>query len=118
MRAWLLALVLLAAQVAGLAHRVVHTPLSGTGTPAATAQALGQDRQDQQRRIGADHQSGSADCRLFDQLLHADALCVAAAVTAALALPADNEIALQAEAARATSAALYLARAPPRVSRV
>jgi hypothetical protein len=83
-RAWLLAALLLLSQAAGLAHRIAHaTPAGG-----ATAQAVWK----------ADHLPGSADCRLVDQLTHADALCSGMSAAAPLLPPADTALALAAEA--------------------
>ena len=99
LHAWLLAALLLA-QATGLAHRIAHaTPAGGT-----TAQAVWQ----------ADHQSGSADCRLIDQLSHADALCSGAPDPAPLFQPAPTVLALAAEALRARAAPQHPARGPPR----
>lgn len=103
-----LAWALLLAQGLGLAHGVRHAPglaaavaLSGPADdpPAAAAQD--------------DHEAGDAECRLLDQLAHADALLVPPLVlpprppAAALAAPAP----LVHAAAFATA---YQARAPPR----
>jgi hypothetical protein len=99
LRACLLALLLLVSQATGLAHRIAHAaPVGGT-----TAQAV----------LKADHQPGSADCRLIDQLSHADALCSGLPVAAALLLPAATPVALAAEAVRARPAPEHLARGPP-----
>jgi hypothetical protein len=99
LRAWLLALVLVLAQAAGIAHRVAHTALPGS-TKA-------------QSSWSADHKAGAADCRLLDQLTHADALC--APVLAALPEPVSAQDGLTAPLwpVRAGAAALYQARAPP-----
>jgi hypothetical protein len=99
LRAWLLAMLLLVSQVTGLAHRIAHaTPAGGT-----TAQAVWQ----------ADHQPGSADCRLVDQLTHADVLCSGTPAAALPRLPDDTALALAAEAVRARPAPQHLARGPP-----
>jgi hypothetical protein len=99
LRAWLLALMLVAAQAAGLAHRIGHaSPAGGT-----TAQAVWK----------ADHKAGSADCLLVDQLTHADALCSGVPAAAPLHLPADTALALAAEAVRARPSPQHLARGPP-----
>ncbi len=99
LRAWLLAMLLLVSQATGLAHRIAHaTPAGGT-----TAQAVWK----------ADHQAGSADCRLVDQLTHADVLCGGALAAAPLLPPAATAVALAAEAVRARPAPQHLARGPP-----
>ncbi len=99
MRAWLLAMLLLVSQATGFAHRIAHaTPAGGT-----TAQAVWK----------ADHQAGSADCRLVDQLTHADALCSGALAAAPPLLSADTAVALAPEAVRARPAPQHLARGPP-----
>jgi hypothetical protein len=99
LRAWLLAMLLLVSQVAGLAHRIAHaTPAGGT-----TAQAVWQ----------ADHQPGSADCRLIDQLTHADALCSGEPAAAPLLPTADTAVKRMAETVRARPAPQHLARGPP-----
>lgn len=99
LRAWLLALVLVAAQSAGMAHRIVHgAPQAGAGAKSAW---------------GLDHKQGTADCRLLDQLTHADALC-GPAVAELPALPpvATRDVALSLPL-QAAAPAPYLARAPP-----
>ena len=99
LRVWLLAMLLLVSQATGLAHRIAHaTPAGGT-----TAQAVWK----------ADHLAGSADCRLVDQLTHADALCSGALAAVPLRLPADTAVALAADAVRARPAPLHPARGPP-----
>ncbi len=99
LRAWLLAVLLLLSQAAGLAHRIAHaTPAGGT-----TAQAVWK----------ADHKAGSGDCRLIDQLTHADALCSGTPAAAPPLPPADTAVALLAEAVRARPGPQHLARGPP-----
>ncbi len=99
LRAWLLALLLVAAQAAGLAHRIAHaSPAGGT-----TAQAVWK----------ADHKAGSADCLLVDQLTHADALCSGVPAAAPLQRPAATVLALTPEAVRARPTPQHLARGPP-----
>jgi hypothetical protein len=101
LQAWLLAALLLAAQALGLAHRVGHAP--GLGK-AAVASAAG---------WSADHKAGSGDCRLVDQLAHADALCgpLLPATVAAPAHAAPQDVAQADGPAAAHRAAL--ARGPP-----
>jgi hypothetical protein len=65
----------------------------------------------------ADHKAGTADCRLLDQLTHADALC--APVLAALPDPVSAQDRLTAPVwlVRTGAPAVYQARAPPLNSR-
>lgn len=107
-QAWLLAVLLLAAQGAGLSHRLAHGGAHGGAQGVAVAQGAGpQDAH-------AGHDEGSPECRLVDQLAHADALCsgetaTPPALTVALAAPART-----AGRPAQGAAAAYLARAPPR----
>jgi hypothetical protein len=103
LRAWLLALVLVLAQTAGLAHRVAHTVAPGS----VKAQSV----------WSAEHKAGTADCRLLDQLTHADALC--APVLAALPEPVlgQERLAAPTGLVRPAAPAVYQARAPPLDSR-
>ena len=102
LHAWLLAALLLVAQGLGLAHRVGHAPGLGQTGIAATASGW-----------SADHQAGSADCRLVDQLTHADALC-GPPLLAALAPAADAAPQTAAYAdAPAARRHVPLARGPP-----
>lgn len=106
LRAWMLAALLLAAQAAGLAHRLAHAPGLPGSTLAKAAAATA-------AAAGASHEAGSADCRLIDQLAHADVLCTPAVTLALLPQHADAA-ALPAQQARAAATpAGYLARAPP-----
>lgn len=97
LHAWLLALLLLAAQAAGLAHRVAHAP----GLAPAHAQWVD------------GHEQGQDDCRLVDQLAHADALCGAPAALPPRLPAAQAGAAARAQARPAGTAAAYLARGPP-----
>lgn len=113
-QAWLLAVLLLAAQALGLAHRVAHAPglAHQTGHPPAAAHAV------QASAAHADghasgHEAGSPDCRLIDQLAHADALCGAASLPPALPRTAAIAPAVPGLALPSRGAAAYLARAPP-----
>jgi hypothetical protein len=100
LQAWLLAGLLLAAQALGLAHRVAHGGGSATVVSATS--------------FTANHEAGSADCRLVDQLTQADLLC-ASPPAGAPTLPAYVERTLfTLPAWAAQPAAAYLARAPPR----
>jgi hypothetical protein len=98
--AWVLALALLAAQALGLAHSVAHAP--GLASVAAVAD---------EHFDG--HHAGDAECRLIDQLAHADAL-VAGALLLPPALPAVLSAPALPPAHTVAFAAGYLARAPPR----
>lgn len=105
-QAWLLAALLLAAQAAGLAHRISHGGHAGAARLAAL-QAAGPEG-------AASHDEGSAQCRLVDQLTHADALC-GGELTAAPARVAQGAGPARIEGRLAEGApAAYLARAPPR----
>ncbi len=106
MRAWLLATLLLAAQAAGLAHRVLHAP--GMPAGANTAQAVSA------ASWGGKHLPGSSDCRLIDQAAHADLLCGAIIAPAALPTVTAAVVAELPQALPRVAAAVYLARAPPR----
>lgn len=70
LRVWLLAVALLYAQTLGLLHGLSHAGLAqkvaGVSMPAGGGPFQG-------------HDSGSGDCRLFDQAAHGDALSCAAA---------------------------------------
>jgi hypothetical protein len=98
LRAWLMAGLLLAAQAAGLAHRIAHAP-GQAGAHASWSHG---------------HEAGGADCRLIDQLAHADALCSPPAWAPAPPPPAAAPLRLAIYAALAPAPAAYLARAPPR----
>jgi hypothetical protein len=129
---WALVLALLAAQSLGLAHRLLHgAPAddAGTSRPATLAagpvyvalaaplhrHADGERCDPRQAHADPwhDHEAGSAECRLVDQLAHAD-LCSAAPVQPPLA-PAGERWAMPGAAAEppARGCAHYLARGPP-----
>ncbi len=99
LHAWLLAALLLAAQAAGLAHRIAHAP--GAGTTASSW-------------LVPDHEKGSPGCRLVDQLTQADVLCSGDVALAALPLPQAEPEAVPAAFAPRAFAALFDARGPPR----
>jgi hypothetical protein len=99
-RAWLLALLVLAAQAAGLAHRIAHAAPAG----GATVQSVWK----------ADHEAGSADCLLVDQLCHADALSGGVPPALPSLRPSSGALALAADVVRAGPAPQQLARGPPR----
>ncbi len=113
-RAWLLAAALLLAQAAGLLHR--HTPLPAG--PAESAGALASAPVEPAAPADSpwahDHRSDSPDCRLIDQLAHADALCGDPVASLPPLVLADTESAPASALLRAAAPALYLARAPPR----
>lgn len=134
-RAAALALLLLAAQALGLAHRVAHGPalLASASASAAMGQpsgdiwghasagltqahTLADDGQDHDHDHGHGHDHGSdsaAECRLYDQLLgHADVL-LAALVPTALPTLAVQPWAGVAQVISRAAAAPYQARAPP-----
>ena len=99
---WWLVLLLLAAQALGLAHRVAHAPGLPGGALAHVAAAA-----------HASHEAGSAECRLVDQLAHADALCGSMVLPPAPLRTADTGHAVARPALTVGSAAAYLARGPP-----
>ncbi len=98
LHAVVLAALLLAAQGLGLAHRALH----GGGTQGQVTSAW----LDQ-------HEAGSADCRLIDQLGHADLAFGKQAFPPCLPTPAAASAARVQPLPRATPAAAYSARAPP-----
>lgn len=136
-RAAVLALLLLAAQALGLAHRIAHGPALPASAPASVAMAqpsgdiwghtsagltqihahapdwyhLGYD---QGHDDSHEHGPGSAaECRLYDQLLgHADVL-LASVVPPTLPTPAVRQWAGVAQVISRAAAAPYQARAPP-----
>lgn len=95
------------AQVLGLAHGTLHAP--GRDAAAHAAEAPGAHGH------GAfdGHAAGDAECRLLDQLAHADGLALTA-----LALPphgaAQAAAAVPSRPAEPVFFAAYAARAPPR----
>lgn len=100
-QAWWLAALLLLAQGLGLSHRIAHAPSHGPAQVHASA-------------WGHDHEAGSADCRLVDQLAHADALCAPPTAALPLVATAQTAVAPLPSSRPADTAAAYLARAPPR----
>lgn len=107
LHAWLLASLLLLAQGLGLAHGMAHGLELGSQHPVVVAHA-------HDSAWDHDHEAGSAECRLVDQLGHADGL------SGVWVLPVDVLVSAAAPAAagqstpRPTPAASYRARAPPR----
>ncbi len=106
LQAWLLALLLLAAQALGLAHRIQHAPGPGAAPAAAAVAAAPASWAD-------GHDAGGAECRLIDQLAHADGLCDATWAAAPVPPATEAHEAAPTVAPRAGSASAYLARAPP-----
>lgn len=92
--AWLLAAVLLLAQGVAMAHRFAHEPSAGDGW-------------------SQDHEAGGAECRLVDQLAHADALCGGDAPVPALVGVGAAASARPASVLAIAAPAAYLARGPP-----
>ena len=138
LQAWLLAALLLAAQALGLAHGVAHgLPQGPTPASVLTGAALAPTGQlaagdvhahahahahahehAGSAAVGATsdvagHQAGSADCRLIDQLAHADALCGSASLPTGQPRAAATSAAALLPALPAGNAAAYLARGPP-----
>jgi hypothetical protein len=114
-------LALLLAQSLGLAHRVWHDPghahrlIAAAGTPQWNLKA-GPDCPEHAHHDGGPfhgHEEGSAECRLLDQLAHADALLAGAAATSVALLPAAPA-GLVPGSAEGRHLAAYQARAPPR----
>lgn len=119
-RALLLVTLLLAAQAAGLAHRVAHGPQAPAGAAHTAhwghAAPSGHGHAEPSAGEATGHEAGtevSAECRLYDQLLgHADGLFGAAVVDALL--PAPTALPLpQRPSHRLSPAAAFQARAPP-----
>lgn len=101
LHALLLAALLLFAQGQGLAHHVVH----GQGSSAAhTPEWLD------------GHEEGSAECRLVDQLGHADLALGTAASLPAVPVAEAAPAAQPAPAPGCTLALAYRARAPPQAT--
>jgi hypothetical protein len=116
-RRWVLGLAVwavLAAQMLGLLHRVVHSPLAVLVPHAAVADGHGHAHispADALRKLFGGHGS-TADCRVYDQVGHSDAL----PPLPILALPATvPAFVLQSFAGDfiARWAALFDARGPP-----
>lgn len=120
--AFLAALALLLAQAIGLAHALAHPQ---AGSIASLAAVRAQCNADDAARVpgafdaarapgafDAQHEEGSLQCRLLDQLTHADA--VAAPLGAwTFGAPAAHFVDAPAAAVRATCACGYHARGPP-----
>lgn len=122
--AWLLAALLLLAQGLGLVHGVAHGVALAPAHAAACAPACDDAGHAHAAKPaagfatlhahGGTHEAGDAQCRLIDQLAHADGLW---AVDAAPVLPlacGDAPTAAPRLALADGGSAAYLARAPPR----
>lgn len=109
-RGWLLAavLALLAAQTLGLAHRVVHP---GVSAPVHSHDHAHDHAHESADGLFADHDD-APDCRLYDQLSHADSLPVLPLAVAALLVPAFLLACREGETV-ARHVALFQARGPP-----
>ena len=121
--AWLLAALLLTAQALGLAHRIEHAPgsaqrlhalgVAAQGGTAAAGAAWSAAGQGSDTHGMAAHQAGDADCRLVDQLAHADGLADAAAGLPAVLPTPVLALTPAAPVAVPPLPAAYQARAPP-----
>lgn len=123
LRVLLLAVLMIGLQTLASIHGVAHRgALAGmpsgqvTAGMAAVSPLSGEPYtgDDWLHRLFADHSQGSADCHLYDQLLHADAAPAAAAVAVVplvWAPPQEPRTSL----ALAAQAAGYLARGPPSI---
>jgi hypothetical protein len=103
LQAFVLVALLLAAQGLGLAHHVLHGQ-SGQGGHAQAAVWLD------------GHDDGSADCRLIDQLGHADLALGTQALPPGLPTCSSAPAVRADRVLRAAPAPAYQARAPPRVT--
>ncbi len=110
----MMAAALLCLQALGLWHQVVHGHVAHGG--AAAAFAHGHDphdhHEDHERHAFAGHDEGDPQCRLFDQLAHADIAFAAPAAVLAWAAQGGPESARPA-GRLAPQAAGFLARGPP-----
>lgn len=99
------------AQVLGLAHGTLHAAGSGPAHAASGAPAVGADPHGHGLFEG--HAAGDAECRLLDQLGHADGLAWAAPALAPQGT-APRVAAAPPRSAEPVFFAAYAARAPPR----
>ena len=107
---WGLALAMVLAQTLGLLHSVVHSPLAESAATSHAAEAhTPSDSWVEQLFAGHGNES---DCRIYDQLSHADAAPALASVALPLAL-APFVFALLSRLAVARWHALFQARGPP-----
>lgn len=110
----MLAGLLLAAQALGLAHRIEHAPGHPAGQQAVLGLAsVGAGLHSHGEPAAGEHQAGDAQCRLVDQLGHADALCAAAWDAPALGPVPGQAPSPAARVALLPQPAAYQARAPP-----
>jgi hypothetical protein len=126
LHAALLALALLAAQALGLAHRVAHglpqmpqmpgsassAALASAAIAATAARAPTTDTAEAPTALFSAHDPGGIECRLLDQVAHADAL----AASAWPALPPRVPVPLPVVAGEILAGVgvhAYLARGPP-----
>lgn len=112
---WMLSAGLLLSQAVGVLHQVAHTQLApaGVSLPQTALTAAHETVGDNWlSELFGDHQKDSGDCRLFDQLAHADLLPTVSAVALPMVLPALVLLILEGEAV-ARWASLFDARAPP-----
>jgi hypothetical protein len=108
------ALALLCAQAIGLAHAVAH-PQAGVHPAIHGAHHDPGHEHDPAHDHGlfdAQHDEGSPQCQLFDQLSHGDSLAVPA-LAWSFAAPEPAFSAAPAASVRATCACGYHARGPP-----
>lgn len=103
----LLAAALLWLQALGLWHHVVHGGAGPGDRPVASATV-----HDHHDRHFGDHEDGDAQCRLYDQLAHADLAFGEAGATPVLA-PRGMSAAAVPAGRLAPQAAGFLARGPP-----
>jgi hypothetical protein len=119
-RAWLLAALLLVAQGLGLVHGISHG--IAYSNPQVAAHACADEEHVHEARPGfaaahfhgGSHEAGDAECRLIDQLAHADALFAAPAWAGLPPAGRGAPATAPRLAWAAGGSAAYLARAPPR----
>jgi len=105
---------LLLAQGLGLLHRVEHALPAPAAVSTGAGGSVVTHAQPADHGLFGNHQSGDADCRLLDQLSHADALPAVPLPLLAGPPPALAAMLAPASAGRRHEAR-YLARAPPAV---
>ena len=109
--------VMLFAQGLGLVHRVVHGSLPTAAVHVAAAGGAGEAQHatahsGHRHGLFEEHREGGAECRLLDQLVHADAL-LATLVPAPIVPPAVAPASVTPATPAHRHTALYRARAPP-----
>lgn len=113
--AFVAGLALLCAQALGLAHAVAHPQAGGPLAADAHAHGHGHDHgAHAQGLFDAQHEEGSAQCQLLDQLSHGDGLSAQASAWR-FAAPQLRFTVAPAVAVHATCARGYHARGPPSV---